>query len=114
MATPTTMASPPLAAIAPLASPLPPPPPGEVLTAAQWATLFAIGDAVIADVAPVGDAASRTTLAVGADAYARAERELVAGASESVTGMFGGVRGELGTGVAGPKSQMLHACLMDC
>ena len=36
-----------LASIAPLASPLPPPPEGDVLTESQWITLMAIGDAII-------------------------------------------------------------------
>ena len=36
-----------LASIAPLATPLPPLPEGEVLTSAQWATLMSIGDTVI-------------------------------------------------------------------
>ena len=36
-----------LETIAPLASPLPPPLEGDVLTEAQWTTLMAIGDAVI-------------------------------------------------------------------
>ena len=33
-----------------LASPLPPPPEGDVLTSAQWVTLLAIGDAVISSI----------------------------------------------------------------
>lgn len=38
-----------------IASPLPPSPEGEVLTPAQWITLFAIGDAVISSVGSVPD-----------------------------------------------------------
>ena len=38
-----------------LASPLPPSPEGEVLTPAQWVTLFAAGDAVISSIGTVPD-----------------------------------------------------------
>jgi hypothetical protein len=69
-----------LAAIAPLASPLPPPPEGDALTEDQWKTLYAIGDTVIASIT---DSASDENhqLAVPVADYDAALQELKSGTS---------------------------------
>ena len=56
---------------APLDNPLPPPPEGEVLTAAQWRTLLAIADTVIPSI-EVSTASSKEKLAVQSSEYASA------------------------------------------
>ena len=55
--------------IAPLASPLPPPPEGDVLTPSQWTTLMAIGDTVIPalELSPANFSKLKATLPSGAD-----------------------------------------------
>lgn len=60
-----------LSLIAPLASPLPPPPEGEVLTQAQWTTLLAIGDAIIPSIGP-SNTTLPNTLALEATEYSSA------------------------------------------
>ena len=57
--------------LAPLDSPLPPPPEGEVLTAAQWRTLMAIADAILPSI-EVSTTLSTEKLAVQASEYASA------------------------------------------
>ena len=57
--------------LAPLESPLPPPPEGEVLTAAQWRTLMAIADAIIPSI-EVSTTPSHDKLSVQASEYANA------------------------------------------
>ncbi|KAL8823321.1 MAG: hypothetical protein Q9191_005965 [Dirinaria sp. TL-2023a] len=57
--------------LAPLDNPLPPPPEGEVLTAAQWRTLLAIADAVIPSI-EVSSTASKEKLTIQASEYASA------------------------------------------
>lgn len=57
--------------IAPLNSPLPPPPEGEVLTSAQWCTLMAIADTLIPAV-EVSTIPSKTKLALPASEYTSA------------------------------------------
>lgn len=57
--------------LSPLASPLPPPPEGEVLTAAQWRTLMAIADAVIPSI-EVSSIPSTRKLAIQTSEYASA------------------------------------------
>jgi len=57
--------------LSPLDSPLPPPPEGEVLTAAQWRTLMAIADAVIPSF-EVSSIPSTRKLAIQASEYASA------------------------------------------
>lgn len=55
--------------LSPLDSPLPPPPEGEILTAAQWRTLLAIADTVIPSV-EVSSALSTSKLVIQASEYA--------------------------------------------
>jgi len=57
--------------LSPLASPLPPPPKGEVLTAAQWRTLMAIADAIIPSI-EVSSTPSTRKLAIQTSEYASA------------------------------------------
>ena len=61
--------------LAPLDNPLPPPPDGEVLTAAQWRTLLAIADTVIPSV-EVSTTSSTDKLAVPASEYASAVEQI--------------------------------------
>ena len=55
--------------IAPLDTPLPPVPPGEVLTEAQWTTLMAIADTIVPSI-EVNSSMSRHSLCVQASDYA--------------------------------------------
>ena len=57
--------------IAPLAAPLPPPPEGDILTADQWTTLLAIGDAVIPAIAS-SSSQSHNTLGISPAEYTSA------------------------------------------
>ena len=57
--------------LAPLESPLPPPPEGEVLTATQWRTLMAIADAIIPSI-EVSATPSHDKLSLQASDYANA------------------------------------------
>ena len=57
--------------LSPLDSPLPPPPEGNVLTAAQWRTFFAIADTVIPSIA-VSTHPSHETLSLEPSEYAKA------------------------------------------
>jgi len=57
--------------LSPLDCPLPPPPEGEVLTAAQWRTLMAIADAVIPSI-EVSSTPSTRKLAIQTSEYASA------------------------------------------
>lgn len=60
---------------APLDSPLPPPPSGEVLTEAQWKTLMAIGDTLIPSIETSSDP-STTKLSVPKHVYTAALNKL--------------------------------------
>ena len=57
--------------LAPLDNPLPPPPEGEVLTAAQWRTLTAIADTIIPCV-EASTPSSHNKLSISASEYANA------------------------------------------
>ena len=57
--------------LAPLDSPLPPPPEGDVLTASQWATLMAIADTIIPSLV-VSSTPSSNNLSVSASEYTTA------------------------------------------
>ena len=57
--------------LAPLDNPLPPPPEGEVLTAAQWRTLMAIADTIIPCV-EASTTSSHNKLSISASEYANA------------------------------------------
>ena len=57
--------------IAPLDTPLPPPPEGQVLTESQWTTLMAIADAVIPSI-EVSSSLSNSSLCLAPSEYASA------------------------------------------
>lgn len=61
--------------LAPLESPLPPPPEGEVLTKAQWETLMAVADTVIPSI-EVSSTPSRQKLTIQASDYAAATEQI--------------------------------------
>lgn len=61
--------------LAPLDSPLPPPPEGEVLTEAQWRTLMAIADTIIPCVEP-STTSSHNKLSILASEYASAIKRI--------------------------------------
>ena len=61
--------------LAPLDSPLPPPPEGEVLTASQWTTLMAIADTIIPSIV-VSSTPSLNKLSVPASEYTTAISQL--------------------------------------
>ena len=65
----SAMTSQQMSLITPLASPLPPPPEGDVLTPSQWTTLMAIGDTVIPalEFSPTNVSKLKATLPPGAD-----------------------------------------------
>ena len=69
------MASTQLNLIAPLDTPLPPPPDGEPLTESQWKTLMAIADTVIAAI-EVSSAPSTKSLSLPTSDYATAVEDL--------------------------------------
>lgn len=69
------MASQALNLFAPLDSPLPPPPSGEVLTESQWKTLMAIGDTFIPSIETSSDP-SITKLSVPENEYTAAVSKL--------------------------------------
>jgi hypothetical protein len=73
---PTDAMAEPLGLISPLSAALPPPPEGEVLTADQWATLLAIGDAFIP---AISSSPKDNTLAVSPSDYATTVGTLTAG-----------------------------------
>lgn len=58
--------------LAPLDNPLPPPPEGEVLTAAQWRTFMAIADTIIPSCVEASAASSHNKLSILASEYANA------------------------------------------
>ena len=65
--------------VAPLASPLPPPPEGDVLTPSQWLTLMAIADTVIPSLEASSSSASATPsnkLIIPSSEYSAAMDEL--------------------------------------
>lgn len=59
----------------PLDSPLPPPPKGEVLTAAQWRTFLSIADAIIPNI-EVSTTASHDRLTIQASEYTNAIQQI--------------------------------------
>ena len=61
--------------LAPLDNPLPPPPEGEVLTAAQWRTLMAIADTIIPCV-QASTTSSHNKLHIPASEYANAVQRI--------------------------------------
>ena len=61
--------------IAPLDTPLPPPPDGQVLTESQWTTLMAIADAVIPSI-QVSSTLSNRSLCVAPAKYASAHETI--------------------------------------
>lgn len=73
-----------LTLIAPLASPLPPLPEGEVLTKAQWTTLMAIGDAIIPSIGP-SNSTLPNTLALEATEYGSAISKLESNLPENAS-----------------------------
>ncbi len=62
--------------LAPLASPLPPPPEGEVLTQSQWTTLMAIADTIIPSLEVSSASSSTTHFRIEASEYTVAVEKL--------------------------------------
>ena len=98
--------------IAPLASPLPPPPEGEVLTEAQWTTLMAIGDAIIPSIGP-SNSTLPNTLALEATEYSSAmskiESTLPENASRDIAHRY---LAESASSIPGLK-ELIHRTLSD-
>ena len=98
--------------IAPLASPLPPPPEGEVLTEAQWTTLMAIGDAFIPSIGP-SKSTLPSTLTLEATVYSSAiskiESNLPENASRDIAHRY---LAESASAIPGVR-ELLHRMLSD-
>ena len=99
--------------IAPLASPLPPPPDLDVLTPQQWATLMAIGDAVVPAV-ELSDEPSLDALTLRSVDYttltSNLQRTLPAGTDKYLVHEY---LAEKPSSTAGIKEQ-LHRTLTNC
>ena len=73
----------PLDIFAPLATPVAAPPEGEVLTESQWATLMAIGDAVVPSIDGYGADASKSIILEDTE-YLKVVKELEVGRGSNV------------------------------
>ncbi len=69
---------------APLASPLPPPPEGEILTPSQWTTLLAIADTIVPSIEVSSPLNSTKHLRIEASEYTVAVEKLKNSISEDV------------------------------
>lgn len=67
-----------LSLIAPLASPLPPPPESDVFTEEQWRTLYAIADTIVPSIDSSASPLSLTQYAVPNDELAAVEKKIQA------------------------------------
>lgn len=98
--------------IAPLASPLPPPPEGEVLTQAQWTTLLAIGDAIIPSIGP-SNSTLPNTLALEATEYSSAISKIESTVPENApSGIAHRYLAESASATPGMR-ELLHRMLSD-
>jgi len=71
--------------LAPLSTPLPPPPAGEVLAASQWTTLLAIADTIIPSI-EVSSTHSKQALCIQASEYSSAVEEIKSGVQSETKG----------------------------